>query len=126
MARIINLRLRELRESCGLTQQQVADKLNIDRSTYSYYETGHTTPSLLMLEKISKLFNVDFNTLMLCDDQKNVPRVSEKMFHYSTTSENTAMGDLTREEQDVILLFRLLGRDDKDTIFSELKQKNIH
>lgn len=42
----INERLRELRIKSGYTQSQIAKILNIDRSTYSYYEIGKTTPDI--------------------------------------------------------------------------------
>ena len=32
--------LRQLRQKAGLTQEQVSNYLSVDRSTYSYYETG--------------------------------------------------------------------------------------
>ena len=35
-------RLRLLRDYREMTQQQVADFLNVNRSTYSYYENGKT------------------------------------------------------------------------------------
>lgn len=40
-----------------LSQQQVADRFKIDRSTYTYYEIGKITPSISMLLKLSKIFN---------------------------------------------------------------------
>lgn len=54
-----------LRTKAGLTQQKVADALDIDRSTYTYYESGKTEPSLSNLKKIADLYKVDFNTLLL-------------------------------------------------------------
>ena len=52
------LRLKQHRELCRLTQQQVADILNINRTTYTKYETGVSEPSHEVLRKIDckKLF----------------------------------------------------------------------
>ena len=36
--------MKELREQRGLTQAQVADKLNVDRSAVTKWETGGSTP----------------------------------------------------------------------------------
>lgn len=36
--------MKELRERHGLTQAQVADKLNVDRSAVAKWETGGSTP----------------------------------------------------------------------------------
>lgn len=40
-----------------LSQQQVADKLKIDRSAYTYYETGKVLPNISRLLQLSKIFN---------------------------------------------------------------------
>ena len=50
--------LRRLRIACGLTQQAVADALHVNRATYTYYETGKTTPSVERLGKIAEIFGV--------------------------------------------------------------------
>ena len=41
--------IKELRERRGLTQAQVADKLNVDRSAVTKWETGDSTPLLAMV-----------------------------------------------------------------------------
>jgi DNA-binding XRE family transcriptional regulator len=56
--------LRMTRMSCNLTQQQVADRLEIDRSTYTYYETGKTTPSIFTLMKLAEIFQVPIDSIL--------------------------------------------------------------
>lgn len=56
--------LRMTRMSRNLTQQQVADKLQIDRSTYTYYETGTTTPSIFTLMKLAEIFQVPIDSIL--------------------------------------------------------------
>ena len=56
-----NLKL--LRDQHGLTQKQVADALNIERSTYTYYERGRTTPTFSRIYRLSKIFGVSIDTL---------------------------------------------------------------
>lgn len=56
-----NLKL--LREQHELTQKQVADALNIERSTYTYYERGRTLPTFATIYKLSKIFNVSIDAL---------------------------------------------------------------
>lgn len=43
----------------GLSQKQIANKMYIDRSTYTYYETGKTLPSIFQLISLSKILNVN-------------------------------------------------------------------
>lgn len=53
--------LRSLRIREDLTQEELAKKLNVTRSTIGMYETGERTPTLETLEKYADYFNVDMN-----------------------------------------------------------------
>ncbi len=57
-------RLRLLRECADLTQQEVADKLMKERSTYSYYESGKSEPSFFIILELADIFGVSFETLI--------------------------------------------------------------
>ena len=52
----IGKKLRMLREKFGYTQQHMANILNVDRSTYSYYETEKTSPDIATLITLSNVF----------------------------------------------------------------------
>ena len=60
-------KIRLLREKAEITQQEVADKLMKERSTYTYYETGKTEPSFFVLLELSDIFGVSFETLISDD-----------------------------------------------------------
>ena len=64
MYSMISYWLKYYRHECGLTQQQVADRLKIERSTYTYYETGKTKPDINTLIKIAKVFNINYTQLL--------------------------------------------------------------
>ena len=55
---------KELRVKSGLTQQEMADKLKISRSSIGMYENGEREPSFELLEAIADYFNVDMNYLL--------------------------------------------------------------
>ena len=61
--------IKKLRENSGYTQQQVADVLNVDRSTYAYYELGKILPSIETIYSLSRVFNVHYSEL-LGDERK--------------------------------------------------------
>lgn len=42
----------------------MARRLGVDRSTYTYYETGKSQPNLKTLEKLCQILSVDYNTLL--------------------------------------------------------------
>ena len=54
---------RKLRTSSNLTQNAIAEKLGISRSTIGMYETGAREPDFETLEKIADYFNVDTDFL---------------------------------------------------------------
>lgn len=55
---------KSLRVASGFTQQEIADKLGISRSTIGMYETGAREPDYTTLEAIADLFNVDIDYLL--------------------------------------------------------------
>jgi len=56
--------LRELRGERKLTQQQVADHLKIDRSTYAYYESGRSQVNVDVIAKLAHFYQVSYATLI--------------------------------------------------------------
>ncbi len=59
-----HLRLRELRNSRKMSQQELANSLGISKSSVNMYERGEREPSLDTLEIIADFFNVDMDYLM--------------------------------------------------------------
>ena len=57
-------RLRMLRKRAGLTQQAVADRLQIHRTAYTKYETGVVAPDREALVRLSELFGVSVDYLV--------------------------------------------------------------
>ena len=56
-------RLKQLRKSLGITQQEFADKIGIKRNSYANYETGRNTPIDAIILSICREFNVNENWL---------------------------------------------------------------
>lgn len=56
-------RLREIREEHNLTQKQIAQILNVERSTYAGWETGKDTIPLRRLNKLSDYYKVSIDYL---------------------------------------------------------------
>ncbi|MEY7998906.1 helix-turn-helix domain-containing protein [Clostridium sp. Mt-5] len=53
-----------LRKKAGLSQEAVAEKLNVSRQTVSKWETGQTVPELIKAKLLSQLYNVSYNYLI--------------------------------------------------------------
>lgn len=55
MKGVIWLSMKELRERRGLTQAQIADQLNVDKSSVSKWESGDSTPLRKYRRKLCEL-----------------------------------------------------------------------
>ena len=88
----IGEKIKILRTKFGLTQKEVADALEIERSTYTYYELGKTTPSWNAIKKLAQIFQIAPYDLL---EEHNLShmllnRAYEKCFHnneYKTMTE---------------------------------------
>ncbi len=56
----IGKHLRNKRNEKRLSQQEIADYLNISQRTYSNFESDNSIPSILLLVEISKILKFDF------------------------------------------------------------------
>ncbi len=62
--KIFSERLRELRLSAGLSQQEVSEKLGIRQQSYARYENGKGEPNLETLTEIATIFDVSADYLL--------------------------------------------------------------
>ena len=95
--------LKRYRTNCMLTQQQVADALNINRTTYTYYDTGKTEPSIETLHKLVQIFNITYEDLLPSVDDNYV----KDSFISSRT--NQAIYNLSKDEQQILISRRALS-----------------
>ena len=56
--------LKSVRLSCNLTQKQVAEKLGVVVSCYANWEQGRTEPSVEMLKRLAKIYQVTTDYLL--------------------------------------------------------------
>ncbi len=64
-------RLKEARKRKKLSQEEVAELLNIARSNISKYENGNLEPTLQTLKELCKLYEVSADYLLEIDNQNN-------------------------------------------------------
>lgn len=58
-------RVRELRKERGWSQEEFADKCELDRTYISGIERGVRNPTLLSINRISECFGISINFLFL-------------------------------------------------------------
>ena len=92
-------KLYQLRKEKSLTQKEVANLLNISRSTYTHYEKSTREPDLAMLNKIAGLMDVSLDYLCGLSTQR---KSSQVLFNYiKRTKEefpDLKLSDLNLEE----------------------------
>lgn len=109
-------RLRMLRKQTGVTQKEIAQSLNIDRSTYAYYETDKTNPDLNTLRRMANIFHVSTDYLLGIDmPSVHTASVRDRGPEAPTVSEGT-LSALPEDERVFILLYRQLDTKQKENL----------
>lgn len=127
--------LKRYRLNCGYSQQMVANTLNIDRSTYTYYETGKSMPSFNTILVLKNLYNIPYDELLQCFDA-NIQRSMERL--RDPSGENNKSGDfeepdmilldkssiyeLPKDEQQLILFYRRMNKKDRRELVEKLQE----
>lgn len=78
-------RLLELRKKKGLSQEEMAEKINVSRQTISKWETGLSTPEFDKIEPLSKLFEISVDELVTGKKIENEKK-EENITEHSTKS----------------------------------------
>lgn len=113
-------RLKKARLECGLTQQQVADLLGIDRSSYTYYETGKCNVSTQVLKLLAVIFGIPFEWLIQEEQQKLEFHSSSRYKPFSFDDDPYTMSALSTEERQMIAKIRMIkymGKDEELSVF---------
>lgn len=69
--------LKLYRTEQGLSQQQLADKLFVDRSSIANWESGRRVPNALLITRIAETLGIDIGTLMTSvnEEEEAKPKV---------------------------------------------------
>jgi transcriptional regulator with XRE-family HTH domain len=117
-------RLRNLRKQHDLTQEQVAKKLNIVRSTYAYYETGKTSPDFNTVVRLARLFNVTTDYLLNAEPVNPTTLSDISTSTYTPASKKTlgAEWSLRESEQKLLIAFRYLDKDTQKEFLKNIEK----
>ncbi len=119
---MISDRLRLIRKEHKLTQQNIADVLGIDRTTYTVYELGTTTPSPATLVKLSQIYNVTVGYLIGVEENRPELRKNLDDAKSLVTLNSDPISLLKKEERELLLYFRVLSPEEKKKVALELKK----
>lgn len=73
---IIGSNLQAFRQKIGLTQDQIADFLEVDRSLIAKYENGTNEVTYIHLKKFSHLFNIEVEDLLEEDSARREANIA--------------------------------------------------
>ena len=104
--------LRNVRKEHNLKQKDIAQAIGIDRSTYSFYETGKTNPPIETMCALAKIYNVTIGYLI--GKEANNPELRERSNAVSAGVDPIAM--LKKDEQLLLMYYRLAEDDSKKDI----------
>ena len=97
-----------------MTQQEVADHLQIRRSTYAYYETGAIEPPLTLLQQLATEFRVTVGYLLGNDEIAAMLPIRQDS--PDPLDGARLMGECDREERAFLSLLRRLNAPARDKL----------
>lgn len=105
---MIGLRIRELRKSKKLTQKKLAEKINVDCSAVTKWETGKANPDFEKQQFLADFFGVSVDYLLgrtdFMEKEKHTePDVlKENMIVYCRNGQTTEV-ELSKEKMNLVL-----------------------
>jgi transcriptional regulator with XRE-family HTH domain len=119
--------LKKLRKNSGYTQQNVADALHLERSTYSYYETGKTIPDINTIIKLAKIFNVSYIDIFEEEEKQLTHRVKDNEISIKSNKNKNSnyIYELKKDEKRLISFYRVLSEEEKQSLTDYIAEKVI-
>ncbi|UOF90768.1 helix-turn-helix transcriptional regulator [Fodinisporobacter ferrooxydans] len=91
---IFSQRLKWLREKRGLTQAEMAEKLNMSQPGYSKIESGRSEPNLETLVKLPKILGEDLNFIVGLDDYTFEAKQASDELHNVNQKLHSILGNI--------------------------------
>lgn len=101
-----NNKLYELRKQRGLSQEELAGKLNVSRQTVSKWELGDSTPDMEKLIAISDLFEISLDELVLGKTQPNDTQPQKQNSFINTLEEKVCT---LRNKNRLLKVLKIIG-----------------
>lgn len=125
MYSMISYWLKYYRHEAGYTQQQIANQLKIERSTYTYYETGKTKPDINTLIKLAKIYDIKYTQLLegVEDDLDTIVADSSSEL-YSTKGIKYRTHASSKFEEELLFRLRNLSPKQQHEVMDLVKKYN--
>ena len=74
-----------LRRQAGLSQEALAEKLEVSRQTLAKWESGESVPDVLRCDRLAELFDVSLDDLLHADMREN-PKTPKGKYIFGTVT----------------------------------------
>ncbi|SPY16946.1 transcriptional regulator [Paenibacillus polymyxa] len=97
-------RIKKERESTGLSQEALAEKLNMKRTNVANYEAGRVTPPSNVLKELATIFGVDSDYLLGLSDirKKTVGSKNDEIPDWATKKDVRDFKKLLTDDQELM------------------------
>ncbi len=116
----MNIGLKEVRQSARLTQEQLAEKMNVSRQSVAKWENGESIPDIAKCCELAKIFNMEiediasmfiqkydtglphpknkylFGVSRIVDNKIILPEEALKVFELKNGDDLIVLGDITQ------------------------------
>ena len=105
---MLGARIAVLRRGCGLSQGELAQKLQVSPSAIGMYEQGRREPSVDLLVSMAQIFGVTVDYLLTGQPEQIPAQVKEVFDQTDKQEEKRPKRPLSREELAVLFAALLL------------------
>lgn len=105
-------KIKEARKQCGLSQEVLAEKMNVSRSAIAKWETDKGLPDINNLKALSQLLNMSVDYLLGDDEACEEPVIREayNLSDYGKGIRKTKKDRVIREKFPDAEIYTLLGK----------------
>jgi transcriptional regulator with XRE-family HTH domain len=96
----LGTRLAGLRKEKGLSQDELGEKIERDGRQISRWENDKITPTIEILEKIARFFNISLDYLVF----EEIPKVQLKFKNHKLITTFEALEELPEEDKKALLI----------------------
>lgn len=103
-----NNKLYNLRKQKGLSQEELANRLNVSRQTVSKWEVGDSTPDMEKLIAISDLFEISLDELVMDKAPKHIGKNISKSENVSELKEKVLTDNNKQKAKRVLKIVAII------------------
>lgn len=110
-------KLKEIRKQHNLTQKNMGEKLMLEQSTYSRYESGMSNPNIDIINRVVETFGVTLQSLMQSDDKSVIFETGSSNNGFVNSDNGTyisvpkdVLDTLAEQQKNIAVLLNLIEK----------------